>query len=97
VNAEIRKCWAFARVNLHGLTEDDFWRLTPREFNILSEEWQRVQGANDNRTAVLCATIANASGGYDRTFTHSDFMYTPWNGEEPDLDAAFSILAQIKQ
>lgn len=96
MNAEIRKCWAFARVNLPGLTEGEFWKLTPREFNILAEEWQRVAQSDDRRTAILCATIANASGNYDRTFDASDFIRDN-NSHAPDLDAAFAILAQLKQ
>jgi hypothetical protein len=96
VTADIARCWAFARVNLPGISEQDFWRLTPREFRLLQEEHEDQQRRIDRRFAALQATICNASGGYDRIHTVSDFIYAP-SPDGPDLDAAFGILAHFKQ
>jgi hypothetical protein len=98
VNEEIAKCWTFARVNLPAVTERDFWRLTPREFAALRTEWESAQNESKRGVAAICATICNASGGYDRVFNADDFLRMPPRpGEGPDIEAAFDILKYIKQ
>ena len=97
VSAEIDKCWAFARVNLPGLSDAEFWRLTPREFVLLREEWERKERNSAINVAALMATICNASGSYYRSFSVNDFMPPEPGSEGPDLDAAFDILRHLKQ
>lgn len=43
-----------------GLSDEDFWRLTPREFNALARAREAEQRNWDARFGLLAAILANA-------------------------------------
>jgi hypothetical protein len=53
--------WATGRVGLH-LTEEGFWRTTPREFDALVQRRTEEREADDYRAGVLAATIMASVG-----------------------------------
>ena len=68
--------WAFGRYNL-GLSESDFWYLTLREFNALSERFKENQKWLNYRSALICSIIANVNRNpkkKSKAWTPDDFM-----------------------
>lgn len=66
--------WAFGRFDLH-LGEDEFWGLTLREFNALSERHKDNQDWLNYRSALICAVMANMWRGKNtKAFIPNDFM-----------------------
>jgi hypothetical protein len=98
MHAAITKRWAFARVHL-GLSEREFWRLTPYEFQLLVEQHQERENRRTREAASMMALIANCHRSSDaRPFEIEDFISNPNAKEEPrDLGDAFAILKNLKQ
>ena len=69
--------WASGRFDL-GLTEDEFWNLTLKEFNALSARFKDAQDWQNYRAAMICAVVANTVRRKkgDRVWQPSDFMPT---------------------
>ena len=68
--------WAVGRYDL-GLTEEEFWHLTPRQFAALMERHEEAQEWEDYRAGVVACTIVNmlkTKGG--KTYKPEDFMPT---------------------
>jgi hypothetical protein len=68
--------WASGRYDL-GLTEDEFWNLTLKEFNALLVRFKDAQDWQNYRAAMICAVVANtvrSSKKKARAWTPSDFM-----------------------
>lgn len=68
--------WAVGRYDL-GLTEEEFWGLTPRQYVALLERHEEAMEWEDYRMGVIASTIVNmlkAKGG--KTFKPEDFMPT---------------------
>jgi Protein of unknown function (DUF4035) len=60
-----------------GLTSEQYWNLTPREFGHLRERWQARETREDRRTALIACLIANANRDPQRRsfpFEIDDFM-----------------------
>ena len=67
---------AFGRYDL-GLSEEEFWHLTPRELMALQERHEEAQEWQDYRAGVVAAAIVNmlkTKGG--KTYKPQDFMPT---------------------
>ncbi len=59
------------------LNEEEFWRITLREFDALLVEWQNAQKRLDYRTGLICATMANLQRDtkkHPKPFKAEDFM-----------------------
>ena len=68
--------WAFGRYDL-GLTEEEFWSLTPREFVALKERHEEAQEWEDYRAGVVACTIVNMlKAKSSKTYKPEDFMPT---------------------
>jgi len=68
--------WAFGRYDLQ-LGEDEFWGLTLREFNALSERHKDNQDWLNYRAALICAVMANMwRDSKTKPYTPDDFMPT---------------------
>ena len=70
--------WAFGRYDLN-LSEFDFWNLTLKEFNALSERYKESQNWLNHRSAMICAVVANTvpqKKGRRKTWVPNDFMPT---------------------
>ena len=68
--------WAVARYDLH-LEEDDFWRLTPAQFDALHRRHLAAEEREDLRAGIVASTIANANRDPKRRkqpFKPQDFM-----------------------
>ena len=68
--------WAVGRYDL-GLTEEEFWGLTPRQYRALLDRHEEAQEWQDYRAGVIAATVVNmlkAKGG--KTYKPTDFMPT---------------------
>lgn len=68
--------WASGRYDL-GLTEVEFWALTLKELNALSERHQSNQSWLDYRAALVCAVFANTTRDAKKRmkpFVPGDFM-----------------------
>lgn len=62
-----------------GLTEEQFWRLTPAKFTAMLNVCNKVEEFNHNkadyRAGLICATLANVNRGKKgKTFKASDFF-----------------------
>ena len=62
-----------------GLSDDLFWRLSPRDFSLLLRRMSQEQEQQNRRVARICAAIYNAPyidikrrGG--KPYTENDFM-----------------------
>lgn len=76
MNEDVTRYWAFARQKI-GLSDAEFWRLTPREFKALADGWDEDQSAEDRRAATVCMVIANCNRDPAKKpdpFTVDDFM-----------------------
>lgn len=79
----IESLWAFGRYDL-GLTDADFWALTPRQYAELMERRREDLHRQDLRIGVLCALVANLLGGdKSKVFEPEDFCITPKKGAPP--------------
>lgn len=66
--------WAVGRYDL-GLGEEEFWRLSPRQFGALLERHNEEQRKEDWRAGMIAATIANAlRGKKGKAYQAEDFM-----------------------
>lgn len=70
--------WTFGRYDL-GLTEIDFWELTPGQLDLLAKRHNSVESARneraDYRSALICSVIANVNRGKgQKPFKVQDFM-----------------------
>ena len=64
--------WASGRFDL-GLTEDEFWNLTLKEFNALSARFKDAQDWQNYRAAMICCVVANTV----RTKTKKPLPWVP--------------------
>jgi hypothetical protein len=65
--------WAIGIYDL-GLDDDQFWRLTIRQFNKLVERHKENKRAELFNSALICSVIANVNRGKGKPFQPSDFM-----------------------
>ncbi len=65
--------WSIGRYDLR-LTDDEFWGLTLKEFNLLMKRHKEQRSAELYNSALICATIANVNRSKGRAFTPADFM-----------------------
>ena len=68
--------WAFGRYDLH-LSEGDFWALTLKELDALSERRKDGQEWLDYRAALICTVMSNAwrdTKKKSKPFEPGDFM-----------------------
>jgi hypothetical protein len=56
------------------LTDEEFWGLTLREFNMLMKRHKEQRSADMFNSALICATIANVNRSKGRAYTPQDFM-----------------------
>ena len=52
------RLWAVARYDLR-LTEEEFWRLTPRQFFALQDRWLNEVEIRDYHAALVATILAN--------------------------------------
>jgi hypothetical protein len=58
-----------------GLSDEQFWNLTPPQFAALSERHEELTEIADHRAGIICSTIANTRiGPDDEPFTARMFM-----------------------
>ena len=66
--------WAVGIYDLH-LQDDQFWRLTLRDFSFLMKRHEAHQERLDFRAALVCSVIANVNRGKNqKAFNPKDFM-----------------------
>lgn len=65
--------WSIGRYDLR-LSEDEFWQLTLKEFNLLMKRHKEQRSAELYNSALICATIANVNRSKGKHFQPSDFM-----------------------
>lgn len=65
-----------------GLKPDEFWVLTPREWLVWAEGYDKRQERSDLQIALICCTIARAHGV---NATPEDFMPKPEQSPEDQL------------
>jgi hypothetical protein len=70
-----------------GLTDEQFWRLTPARFAALSERHEQAERRADLRAGVVASTVANVHRDDEKKpdpFTAEDFFPDPYEPEEGD-------------
>lgn len=95
MNDDLARYWSFARQNLR-LTDAEFWRLTPREFNALADRWTDDQKSQDRRAATICMVIANCNRDpkhKPQPFEVSDFM--PQYGRQAPVEQSWETQKAI--
>lgn len=65
--------WAIGRYDLK-LSEEEFWALTLKEFNLLLKRHKEQRSADMYNSALICATIANSNRSRGKVYQPSDFM-----------------------
>ena len=77
--------WALARFDL-GMSEEAFWRSTPRMVYALIERWELEQERRDHRAGIVAATIANVNRRKNsKAYSPADFV--PQRRQPRPLDA----------
>jgi hypothetical protein len=65
-----------------GLSDDDFFRLTPRAFHLLLDQQQHITQRTELLNGILCSTVANYSMARGKTPAKStDFMPSYWDAK----------------
>jgi len=64
--------WSIGRFDLR-LTDEQFWRLTPKEYAALIERWRQNQDLEFQRMGTIAALIQNAYRGKGKALTPADF------------------------
>ncbi|AQU06109.1 hypothetical protein B1772_04745 [Dehalococcoides mccartyi] len=86
--------WATARYDLH-LTEDQFWRLTLKEYAALLKHHRINMEWQDYRAGLICSVLANINRDpkkHTKPYTPADFMPQ----KNPTKMTPEQMLAQIK-
>lgn len=94
--------WAIARYDL-GLSEAEFWQLTPRLFEELSDRWKAAQARADRRAGEVVAMLYNINR--DRKADPRGKAWDDWfpqeDRSEPQTDdqmfAAMKMLALMQR
>ena len=71
----------------YGLTDEQFWNLTPPQYYALSERHDQANRHQDLRTGIVSSTIANChrdAKERPEPFTAQDFM--PSYGDEDEKE-----------
>jgi hypothetical protein len=70
--------WSCARYNLH-LTNDEFYRLTPRQFDSLLKRHREQIEHEELLAGIIASVVVNFSLGAPKTGTKpADFMPSQW-------------------
>lgn len=70
-----------------GVSETDFWSLTPRQFECLSSAHSNRQKRDDYRAGVVASTLANCHKGRDAdSFSPRDFFPSLGGGDDEPTD-----------
>lgn len=80
-----------------NLSEEDFWGLTLKEFNALSERYTSNQEWLTYRSALICSVLANTVRDPKRKrtpFTPQDFM--PGKKQTQPQQSAKQMFATVK-
>lgn len=56
------------------LSDEEFWSLTLKEFNLLVKRHKNKLSAELYNSALICSIIANVNRGKGKPFQPSDFM-----------------------
>ena len=95
MNDDVFRYWSFARQKL-GLSDAEFWRLTPRELRAMADGWQDDRTDEDRRAATVCMVIVNCHRDTERkpdAFTVEDFM--PRRADEPAKEQSWESQVAI--
>jgi hypothetical protein len=85
-----------ARIDL-GLSDDEFWRLVPRQYAALLKRRREVNRRADLRAGIVAAVIANAHRGKDsQPFRPKDFMVDPPPAAAPRPQTPAEMLAMVE-
>ncbi len=82
---------AFAFVEF-GLSEEEFFRQTPRQWRRRFDAWKDKQAREDRRTARLCMVMAWCNGNTDAT--ENDFI-PKVDEEEQTPDEMGALIASV--
>jgi hypothetical protein len=77
------------------LTNEQFWRLTLKEFNSLCLRHREKQRAELFNSALICSVIANVNRKKGKTFSPMDFM--PKEKKKPKQMSANELVEVLKQ
>ncbi len=80
-----------------GLSEDEFWGLTLKEFNALADRYGINQEWLNYRTALICSVLANTVRDPKRKrtpYTPQDFM--PGKKQLQSKQSAKQMLSTVK-
>ncbi len=67
-----------------GLTDDEFYSLTPRQFHLLLEQYEHKVEHTEMLAGIISSTVANWSmGSPKKPLSHTDFMPSQWAKEKP--------------
>lgn len=80
-----------------GLTSEQFWALTPGQFDALSERHDFRSRREDFHPALVCSTLANCNRASEtsKVFEPKDFM-PKYGDEEPEEMSSEDILKHLQ-
>ena len=77
------------------LSDDDFWRLTLKEFNYLCDRHNEERRANLYNSALICSVIANVNRKKGKSFKPSDFMPKIEKKKQMTIEEMVEVLKQV--
>ena len=86
--------WSIGRYDLR-LSEDEFWQLSLKEFNLLMKRHKEQRSAELYNSALICATIANVNRSKGKHFQPSDFMPKEKKKKKMNINEMAEILKAI--
>lgn len=75
-----------------GLSFDDFWDLTPLEFDLMARGWRRREEARTRETAWHACIIANTCGHMTRPLRVEDLV----DGEKKSSERKADLFELVK-
>lgn len=84
--------WSIGRYDLR-LSDDEFWGLTLKEFNLLMKRHKEQRSAEMFNSALICATIANVNRTKGKAYTPMDFM--PKEEEKPKKKMSIAEMVNV--
>ena len=71
------------------MREEEFWNLSPQEFNALYKRWERAEEVLDHRTGIIAAIFSNAH--FKGKFKPEDFMPKKGKGKKQAVKDMIAI------
>jgi hypothetical protein len=89
--------WSTARYDL-GLTDEQFWRLTPRQYSYLLKRHRQKSEHEELLAAIIARSVVDFSFCHPaKPSKYADYMPSKWGRKEPRGQVIERLKAQFRQ